>query len=139
MTNTRAHDQMEGEMLAFEPTSLLELRWGPDVLRFELTPGDQGTALAFTATMLELGKAARDAAGWHTCLDRLRNELAGEQSPPDSGPDSGERWRELNRAYAARFGPEASTIGPPDEWERVHAEPASCSSAAAGTSSVARR
>jgi hypothetical protein len=108
-------------------------RWGPDVLRFELTPDGDGTALAFTATMQELGKAARDAAGWHTCLDRLVRELGGEQSPADSG----ERWRELNSAYTARFGPEASTIGPPEEWERAHGDAAP--SAAAGTSSVARR
>lgn len=109
---------MDGEMLAFEPASLLELRWGPDVLRFELAPDGEGTVLTFTATMAEYAKAARDAAGWHTSLDQLERDLAGEQAPPYSG----ERWRELNGVYAARFGPEASTIGPPQEWEQAHGE-----------------
>jgi len=109
---------MGGRMLAFEPTSLLELRWGPDVLRFELAPDGDGTILTFTAAMEEFGKAARDAAGWHTSLDQLERRLAGEQATPYSG----ERWRELNGAYTARFGHEASTVGPPQEWERVHGE-----------------
>jgi uncharacterized protein YndB with AHSA1/START domain len=107
---------MDGEMLAFEPMSLLELRWGPDVLRFELTREGDGTTLAFTATMEEFGKAARDAAGWHTSLDRLAGELAGERVPPSSG----RRWREVNKVYVARFGAEASTVGPPEEWEQSH-------------------
>jgi uncharacterized protein YndB with AHSA1/START domain len=102
---------MEGEMLTFEPTSLLELRWGPDVLRFDLEPDGKGTALTFTATMVELGKAARDGAGWHTCLDLLSYNLTGER-PPFTSSD---RWGDLNDAYIDRFGPEASTIGPPEE------------------------
>jgi len=122
---------MEGEMLAFDPTSLLELRWGPDMLRSELTPDGDGTALAFTASMRELGKASRDAAGWHTCLDRLAHELDGGRGAADAG----ERWRELNSDYTARFGPEASTIGPPEEWERAHGD----TGPPAGVSSVARR
>jgi hypothetical protein len=36
---------MEGEMLASEPTSLLQLRWGSDVLRFDLVPDGDGTTL----------------------------------------------------------------------------------------------
>jgi uncharacterized protein YndB with AHSA1/START domain len=109
---------MDGEMLAFEPTSLLELRWGSDVLRFDLTPEGEGTKLAFTATMAELGKAARDGAGWHACLDLLAYDLAGEQAPPTSS----DRWRAVNGSYIDRFGPEASRIGPPQEWERVHGD-----------------
>lgn len=109
---------MKGEMLAFEPPSLIELRWGPDLLRFDLTPEGDGTALTFTATMEEFGKAARDGAGWHTCLDRLVCDLAGEQSPSRSS----DRWREVSGTYVDRFGPEASTIGPPEEWERAQDE-----------------
>jgi uncharacterized protein YndB with AHSA1/START domain len=109
---------MEGEMLAFEPTSLLELRWGSDVLRFDLVPDGDGTALTFTATMEELGKAARDGAGWHACLDLLAYDLAGERGPLTSS----DRWREVRSFYIDRFGPEASIIGPPKEWELVHGE-----------------
>lgn len=97
---------MEGEMRAFEPPSLMELTWGGDVLRFELAPEGDGTRLALTVQMEELGKASRDGAGWHVCLDRLAQRLGGQPAPGDD-------WRDVNRAYVARFGPEASTLGPP--------------------------
>jgi uncharacterized protein YndB with AHSA1/START domain len=112
-------EPMTGELLAFEPPSLLEMIWGEDRLRFELSPDGDGTRLGLTATMGELGKAARDGTGWHLCLDNLARSLAGVRPP---GPSAGDEWRELNRAYVARFGPEASTLGPPEEWEDLHGE-----------------
>jgi uncharacterized protein YndB with AHSA1/START domain len=111
-------EPFDGEMLAFEPPSLLELQWGGDVLRFELDPDRDGTLLVFTDTLEELGKAARDGAGWHECLDRLVCELAG-QAPPWASAD---RWRQVHPRYVAHLGPEAATIGPPEEWERAHGE-----------------
>jgi uncharacterized protein YndB with AHSA1/START domain len=108
---------MEGELLAFEPPSLLELTWGGDLLRFELRPDGDGTALTLTAKMQELGKASRDGAGWHVCLNRLAFDLTGEQ-PEESDPRID--WRTINDGYVERFGPEASTLGPPKEWEDVH-------------------
>ena len=65
----------------------------------------QDCTLTLTDTIDELGKAARDAAGWHVFLDRLEAALDG--APTDS------RWAPLNERYAQEFGPEASTIGPP--------------------------
>jgi uncharacterized protein YndB with AHSA1/START domain len=109
-------EPFDGQMLAFEPPSLLELKWGGDVLRFELEADGDGTLLVFTDTLEELGKAARDGAGWHECLDRLVYELAG-QAPPWGSAD---RWRQVHPEYVGRLGPEAATIGPPEEWERVH-------------------
>ena len=114
---------MEGEMLAFEPPSLMELRWGDeDVLRFALAPdGEGGCVLEFTNVFDELGKGARDGAGWHACLDDLAHATAGEPSPGDPGA----HWSALRDDYQARFGAEASTIGPPQEWQRVHGDGAS--------------
>jgi uncharacterized protein YndB with AHSA1/START domain len=106
----------DGEMLAFEPPSLMELRWGEDILRFELRPDGDATVLAFTNIFDEVGKAARDGAGWHSCLDLLGYELAGEKAPWSSA----DRWRQVRDAYIERFGSEASRIGPPEEWERVY-------------------
>ena len=100
----------EGEMLAFDPPSAMELRWGEDVVRVEVEPaGDAASILVLTHTFAELGKAARDGAGWHACLDSLGHALAGETAP--GGP--GERWREVRADYVERFGPAASTVGPP--------------------------
>jgi uncharacterized protein YndB with AHSA1/START domain len=102
-------DPMQGEMLTFEPPSLLEFTWGGDRLRFELEPDGDGTALTFVVELDMLGKATRDGAGWHQCLDALGRSLAGDPARPDD-PD---RWRSLRDAYAERFGPDASTLGPP--------------------------
>jgi uncharacterized protein YndB with AHSA1/START domain len=101
---------IEGEMLAYDPPRLLELRWGADELRFELQPDGTGTVLTLLDTFDEHGKAARDAAGWHACLDLLAIRLDG-QTPPWT---PGERWGQVHPAYVERFGPEAATIGPPD-------------------------
>ena len=97
-----------GEVLACEPPSLLEFRWGPDVIRLEIAARGEGEGCTLTLldTFDELGKAARDAAGWHVCLDALARQLAGSGT-------SGDGWEALNGVYRQRLGPEASTIGPP--------------------------
>ena len=100
----------DGEVLAYEPPHLLEFRWRDEVLHFELQPTDDGTALTFVVTLEEIGKAARDGAGWHQCLELLDYELNGETPPPDAKAS----WKALFELYQERFGPEASTIGPPE-------------------------
>lgn len=106
-----------GEMIACDPPRVLEFTWGfsgeaeeqPERSRFELDPEGTGCRLTFTTTYDEVGKSARDAAGWHVCFDALEAHLAGE--PPAKEPS--ERWKPLNRRYAERFGPAAASIGPP--------------------------
>jgi uncharacterized protein YndB with AHSA1/START domain len=103
----------EGEMIAYEPPSLMELRWGPDTLRLELRATAAGTELTLLDALEERGKAARDGAGWHNCLDALEGTLAGEESPPADM----ERWHVVHAHYLERFGPEAATIGIPEGFE----------------------
>ena len=104
------HDfSFDGEVLEFEPLRLLEIRWGTDILRFELRPTGDGTTLVITDTFDELGKAARDGAGWHECVDFLVIDLAG--GIPEFAP--GQRWGAVHEQYVRTFGPDASTIGPP--------------------------
>jgi uncharacterized protein YndB with AHSA1/START domain len=107
-------DGFEGEMIVFDPPSVMELLWGTDRLRIEVRPDENGdgTVLTLVDTITELGKAARDAAGWHECLDRLVCELQGVEPPK-----FGSAWAAINAVYVERFGPEASTIGPPPGWE----------------------
>jgi uncharacterized protein YndB with AHSA1/START domain len=112
---TEGGDGFDGEMIVFDPPTVMELLWGSDRLRIELAPDGPGTLLTLTDTFAELGKAARDAAGWHECLDRLVCELGGE-APPEWGL----HWREVSARYGERFGPDAATIGPPKEWEDAH-------------------
>jgi uncharacterized protein YndB with AHSA1/START domain len=105
-----AFPPFEGKVLTYEPPRVLELTWGPDVLLFAIEPDGDGSVLTLVDTITEVGKAARDGAGWHECLDRLEYDLRGE-TPPWKGM---ERWSEVHPDYVERFGPEASTLGPPE-------------------------
>ncbi len=100
-------DGFDGRVIACEPNAVLEFEWGPDDhLRFELQPDGAGTILTFTDVFTPLGKAARDAAGWHSCFDALTAYLDGAKVPEG-------RWADVHPAYVERFGSEASTMGPP--------------------------
>jgi uncharacterized protein YndB with AHSA1/START domain len=101
-------DGFDGQMRVFDPPEVMEFTWGADLLRIELRADGTGTVLTLTDTFGELGKAARDGAGWHECLERLAADLDG--SPPRPW---GERWREVHPRYVTHLGPDASTIGPP--------------------------
>ena len=58
----------------------------------------------------EQGKAARDGAGWHACLDALEAALGG-QADSRSHLDRG---GQLYPHYTESFGPEAATSAHPD-------------------------
>jgi uncharacterized protein YndB with AHSA1/START domain len=103
----------DGEMIAWAPPSLMEIRWGPDTVRLELRPTSEGTELTLLDTLEERGKAARDGAGWHTCLDGLEAALNGEEHARESIA----AWHQVHDHYAESFGPEAATIGPPEGFE----------------------
>jgi uncharacterized protein YndB with AHSA1/START domain len=102
-----------GEVLRCEPPELLEFRWGTDVLRFELAETGGGCTLTLLDILAEQGTAARSAAGWHECLDRLAGELDGRAAPFAPG----ERWAQVHPGYVAAFGAAGSAIGPPPGYE----------------------
>jgi uncharacterized protein YndB with AHSA1/START domain len=104
----------DGEMLVYEPPSVIEFRWGPDIIRIEVRAVAQGSALTLLDTLEERGKAARDGAGWHTCLDTLASHLAGTNPDPS---DSMTEWQRVHPHYVDQFGSEASAIGPPPGFE----------------------
>lgn len=92
-----------GEVLEADPPRLLVYTWAGDTLRWSLTPDGDGCLLVFTVTFAEHGKAARDAAGWHLCLDALVTRLDGAPAGPGTG------WQEYYDGYAASFGPDGAT------------------------------
>ena len=95
-----------GEILVWEPVSLLEWTWDGDVLRWELSARDGGTDLTLTTWLGDPDLDATDpAAGYHDCLHRLRQTLDG-QSP--SWPAEEEITR-LQERYAAALGTPAGT------------------------------
>jgi uncharacterized protein YndB with AHSA1/START domain len=103
----------DGEMLVYDQPSLMELRWGPDTLRLELQPSPEGTVLTLLDALEERGKAARDGAGWHVCLDGLVEHLRGGSNDRE---ETG-AWKSVHPHYVEQFGPEAATIGPPEGFE----------------------
>jgi uncharacterized protein YndB with AHSA1/START domain len=97
MSFTHADDAMpatEGEVLELDPPHRFVFAWGDSVIRIELDPAGGGGAclLRFTHLLEEREAAARDAAGWHVCLDRLERHLAsGEATAPSAEPKY--EWR----------------------------------------------
>jgi uncharacterized protein YndB with AHSA1/START domain len=106
-----------GEVTDFDPPRLLGYTWGEDHLRWELHPRDGGCLLVLVHTFDDHFKAARDAAGWHLCLDALAALVSGAGPARDAGTDGDglpADWKRLNREYEDRFGipPEKATPPP---------------------------
>ena len=108
-TGMASMPEFSGTVVAVEPERLLEFTWGEDTLRFEIEPTETGCTLTLLDSISELGKAARDGAGWHVCLENLVASLDGVGTEQADG----QRWAEIHPDYVAAFGPEASTVGPP--------------------------
>jgi uncharacterized protein YndB with AHSA1/START domain len=98
---------LTGTVLAVDEPKLLSYTWGEqETLRFELFPEGDGTRLVLT-DQLEASAAARNAAGWDDCLDRL----AGLPVEPNA-------WRRRFAAYSAAFEPEIGPQeGPPADFK----------------------
>jgi uncharacterized protein YndB with AHSA1/START domain len=88
---------LTGEVLEVDEPNVLAFTWGEDRLRFELSAEGDGTRLVLTDE-LPPDSAARNAAGWERCLDRL----AGIEPASDG-------WQVRFEHYAAAFEP---TLGP---------------------------
>jgi uncharacterized protein YndB with AHSA1/START domain len=88
---------LTGTVLVVDEPRALAYTWGEEVLRFELSPEGTGTRLVLIDELPPSG-AARNAAGWEECLDRL----LGLAPAPDA-------WQGRFDAYAAAFEP---ALGP---------------------------
>jgi uncharacterized protein YndB with AHSA1/START domain len=91
-----------------EAPRLLEYRWGPGDVRWELEPLANGTRLTLWHN-IDRGFVAMGAAGWHLCLDVLDQFLSGRPIGRIVGVDAMklEGWQRLHAEYAAQFGVEA--------------------------------
>jgi uncharacterized protein YndB with AHSA1/START domain len=88
---------LSGEVLAVNEPKGLTYTWGDEVLSFELHNEGDGTRLVLTDELAP-GFAARNAAGWEECLDRLVGAPPNEQS-----------WSARFQAYTNAFEP---VVGP---------------------------
>jgi uncharacterized protein YndB with AHSA1/START domain len=94
--------ELSGTVLEAHEPRLLSFTWGTETLRFELSPSGRGTLLVMTDE-LDRPIAARNAAGWEGCLDRLAGRV-----PADDA------WKARFDGYAAAFEPVlGAQEGPP--------------------------
>lgn len=93
---------LTGEVLAVDEPCQLAFTWGEETLSFQLNPHEGGTRLVLIDE-LPPGAAARNAAGWDTCLDHLAG-----LTPHPAG------WKSRFAKYSAAFEPELGPQeGPP--------------------------
>jgi uncharacterized protein YndB with AHSA1/START domain len=104
-----AYPPMQGIFREVDELRRLVFTWGDDVLTFELSEEDGGKAcrLAFSVVLDDAGKAARDSAGWESCLDMLALAAAGEtpRRPSETGG-----WKEYYEHYRAAGFPALAEI-----------------------------
>ena len=91
-----------------EPHRLV-FTWGDDTISFELSAAEGGTRFVLTEE-LAAPRAARNAAGWEVCLERLVDGVVGE--------DWGSRFErysgEFEPVLGAQEGPPAMSTPRPD-------------------------
>lgn len=111
---------MDGVILECDAPRVLAYLWGEETLRFELEPvasDASGTRLVLTDE-LSAPIAARNAAGWHVCLDRLAGKSAAAATAAAAGPGGGDVWRRLFALYSSAFEPVLGPQeGPPAGFE----------------------
>ena len=90
------HGTRTGVVLEVDEPHALAFTWGDDTLRFALSPEGEGTRLVLIDE-LPPDSAARNAAGWEQCLDRL------------VGLEPAADWQARFERYAAAFAP---ALGP---------------------------
>lgn len=94
-----------------DPPKVLEYTWGPDVLRWELTPTAAGTRLVLRHTVAGEDWVPKVAAGWHLCLVVADTVLGGDPIAPIRGSDAmNYGWQSLHDEYAARLGIEGTPL-----------------------------
>jgi uncharacterized protein YndB with AHSA1/START domain len=92
---------LPGTVLECSEPHRLVFTWGDDTIGFELSPAEGGTTFVLTE-QLGATKAARNAAGWEVCLERL---VAG-----GGGDDWARRFQRYRADYEPILGPQD---GPP--------------------------
>jgi uncharacterized protein YndB with AHSA1/START domain len=96
-------DPLPGTVITWEPPRRVSFTWGADTIGFELAPAPDGGTIFVLTEELSANIAARNAAGWESCLDRL--ELGFETEP----------WKPRFERYVSTFEPVLGRQeGPPE-------------------------
>src|SRR4051812_46624120 len=96
-------EPLPGTVLEWDPPRRVSFTWGTDTIAFELTATPDGGTIFVLTEELGASIAARNAAGWDACLDRLEHG------------DDGEPWKARFDHYVKLFEPTLGhQDGPPD-------------------------
>jgi len=102
-------EDMTGEVTELEPGRVFAFLWGDELLRFEIEPEGDGCRLRLTHFITNEDEAARNAAGWHVCLDRL-DELVSAGSAEAPGTEPTDEWREHYDRYVEAGMPAGAAV-----------------------------
>jgi uncharacterized protein YndB with AHSA1/START domain len=118
---------IEGTVVVHDEPKVFSFTWGGELLRFELHPHGDETVLVFTHVLSHPSVAARNGAGWHSCLGALDNLLGARSTASDAtSEDQKLDPMAVYEDYIDRVGPAlGSTTGTSGViWERgTHAPP----------------
>ena len=89
----RAIDPLPGVVVEWDPPRRVRFTWGEDTIGFDLAPSQDGGTVLVLTEELSADHAARNAAGWESCLDQLEHRA--------DGPS----WQERFEHYVAAFEP----------------------------------
>jgi uncharacterized protein YndB with AHSA1/START domain len=96
-------DPLPGRVIEWDPPRHVRFTWAEDTISFELSPSPEGGTIFVLTEELSRERAARNAAGWDTCLDRLVSN------------SETETWTARFERYAAAFEPVLGhQEGPPE-------------------------
>jgi uncharacterized protein YndB with AHSA1/START domain len=94
---------LSGTVLEWDPPRRVSFTWSDDTISFELSPAPDGGTTFVLTEELSPNHAARNAAGWESCLDRLQQRVDGES------------WKVRFDHYVASFEPVLGhQDGPPE-------------------------
>jgi uncharacterized protein YndB with AHSA1/START domain len=98
-------EPLSGTILEWQPPCRVGYTWGEDWITFDLTSADEIGTVFVLSEELDAAHAARNAAGWEICLDRL--QFKRETEP----------WKSRFEQYAASFEPVLGhQEGPPESF-----------------------
>ncbi|HWB67448.1 MAG TPA: SRPBCC domain-containing protein [Mycobacteriales bacterium] len=101
-------DPLPGKVLEWDPPHRVSFTWGDDTIGFDLTAAPDGGTTFVLTEELSANHAARNAAGWESCLDRLEHGVEREE------------WKARFDHYVEAFAP---TLGRQDGPPEGHRDP----------------
>ena len=91
---------LTGSIRVWDPPHVFEWTWDSDTVRFELTSQDTDTILRLTTWVVDqTAGVVSTSAGYHVCLDHLRQLLDTGDAPSVAASDP----KALEATYAAAF------------------------------------